>query len=145
MWRRCVQMFFSALAFNQNLASWNTASVSNMFRVRSAQWHARRLVTLRRRLEQLVLSLAASAQLCHDLDGLSGLRLHAAAAHAARALASLRYHALGRHALGAMRRRCAQMFSFASAFNQNLASWNTASVLSMTSVRSVPIACARAG
>ena len=45
---------------------------------------------------------------------------------------------------GTMRWCCSQMFDAASAFDQNLASWNTASASSMSYVRSAPIACMRA-
>jgi surface protein len=45
---------------------------------------------------------------------------------------------------GALQRCRLQMFASASAFNQNLAGWNTASVSNMSDVRSAPMAFARA-
>jgi hypothetical protein len=66
-------------------------------------------------------------RLAGGLVGTSGLRLLPAVADAARSLAQLRRHVLGRHAFAALRGCCSQMYKNASAFNQNLAGWNTAS------------------
>ena len=41
--------------------------------------------------------------------------------------------------LGALWRCCSQMFNSASAFNQDLANWNTARVFDISRVRSAPI------
>ncbi len=91
-----------------------------------------------RALEQLVLRLAASAQLGRGLDGLSGLRVLAAVAHAARSVAECAASCGWPARFGAMWRCRSQMFYSASVFNQNLAGWNTASVSGVVRVWTVP-------
>ncbi len=97
LWFRS-QMFFGPSAFNQNLASWNMATVSNMTQACS--------LALASLLRCTVPAPPCGSVVC-------GVR-------------------------------ALQMFYKASAFNQTIAGWNTASVANMVAVRSLPFASMRA-